>query len=65
MAQHTPARTRICPDCDGFPAVAIDTGALLEDGTRATLTVACRPCHGTGAIRTTAASAPVVQREHA
>lgn len=65
MAQHSPAPTRICPDCDGFPAVAIDTGTLLEDGTRAILTVICRRCHGTGATRTTAASAPVVQREHA
>ncbi|MYX03603.1 MULTISPECIES: hypothetical protein [unclassified Streptomyces] len=64
MAQHTPAPTRICPDCDGFPAVAIDTGILLEDGTRATLTVTCRPCQGTGTTHTPA-TAPVVQREHA
>ncbi|MGW6584818.1 hypothetical protein [Streptomyces globisporus] len=65
MAQHSPAPTRICPDCDGFPAVAIDTGTLLDDGTRATLKVTCRRCHGTGTTRTTAASAPVAQREHA
>ncbi|MDX2731501.1 hypothetical protein [Streptomyces sp. PA03-2a] len=64
MAQHSPARTRICPDCDGFPAVAIDTGTLLEDGTRATLLVTCRRCRGTGSTRT-AAPVPVVQREHA
>ncbi|WP_392841319.1 hypothetical protein [Streptomyces sp. LN500] len=64
MAQHTPARTRICPDCDGFPAVAIDTGTLLDDGTRATLLVTCRRCQGNGSTRT-AAPAPVVQREHA
>ncbi|MGP3632022.1 hypothetical protein ACTU45_01385 [Streptomyces sp. 24-1644] len=64
MAQHTPAPTRLCPDCDGFPAVAIDTGTLLNDGTRATLLITCRPCRGTGS---TAAAAPasVVQREHA
>ena len=64
MAQHSPAPTRICPDCDGFPAVAIDTGTLLEDGTRATLLVTCRRCRGTGSTRT-AARASVVQREHA
>ncbi|WP_030970355.1 hypothetical protein [Streptomyces sp. NRRL S-1824] len=64
MAQHIPARPRICPDCDGFPAVAIDTGTLLEDGTRATLLVTCRRCRGTGSTRT-AAPASVVQREHA
>ncbi|MER7906698.1 DnaJ-class molecular chaperone [Streptomyces griseus] len=64
MAQHAPAPTRICPDCDGFPAVAIDTGTLFDDGTRATLTVTCRPCHGTGTTPTPA-PAPVVQREHA
>ncbi|MER6230201.1 hypothetical protein ACIQ64_02075 [Streptomyces sp. NPDC094473] len=62
MAQHTPAPTRICPDCDGFPAVAIDTGTLHDDGTRATLMVTCRRCQGTGTTRT---AAPVVQREHA
>ncbi|MET9515144.1 hypothetical protein [Streptomyces sp. NPDC002994] len=48
MAQHTHARTRICPDCDGFPLVAIDTGTRLSDGTRATLRVTCRRCRGTG-----------------
>ncbi|MET8399364.1 hypothetical protein [Streptomyces sp900116325] len=64
MAQHSPAPARICPDCDGFPAVAIDTGTLLEDGTRATLLVTCRRCRGTGSTRT-AAPTPVAQREHA
>ncbi|MDF6043813.1 hypothetical protein LRD69_17085 [Streptomyces sp. JH14] len=64
MAQHTPARTRICPDCDGFPAVAIDTGMLLDDGTRATLLITCRRCHGTGTTSTTT-PAPVTLREHA
>ncbi|MET7493371.1 hypothetical protein ABZV61_42235 [Streptomyces sp900116325] len=64
MTQHNPVRTRVCPDCDGFPAVAIDTGTLLEDGTRATLLVTCRRCRGTGSTRT-AAPASVVQREHA
>ncbi|MFE9395330.1 hypothetical protein [Streptomyces flavidovirens] len=56
MAQHTHARTRVCPDCDGFPVVAIDTGTRLADGTRSTLRVTCRRCKGTG---TTVALAPV------
>ncbi|MFD5097875.1 hypothetical protein [Streptomyces albidochromogenes] len=56
MAQHTHARTRVCPDCDGFPLVAIDTGTRLPDGTRATLRVTCRRCKGTG---TTTAPAPL------
>ncbi|WP_240138244.1 hypothetical protein [Streptomyces sp. MUM 178J] len=64
MAQHAPARTRTCPDCDGFPVVAIDTGALLADGTRATLNVTCRNCRGTGH---TSAPAPAIasHRGHA
>ncbi|MEW2490376.1 hypothetical protein [Streptomyces sp. NPDC048411] len=64
MAQHGPAPSRICPDCDGFPTVAIDTGTLLDDGTRATLLVTCRRCRGTGSTRT-AAPASVVLRGHA
>ncbi|RPK78800.1 MULTISPECIES: hypothetical protein [Streptomyces] len=64
MAQHSPAPPRLCPDCNGFPVVAIDTGTLLDTGTRAILLVACRLCRGTGSPRT-ATPAPVVQREHA
>ncbi|MEV0745822.1 hypothetical protein AB0I75_11505 [Streptomyces sp. NPDC050273] len=64
MPQHSPAPPRLCPDCNGFPVVAIDTGTLLDNGTRATLLVACHLCHGTGSPRT-ATPAPVVQREHA
>ncbi|MFD5780791.1 hypothetical protein [Streptomyces sp. NPDC126933] len=48
MPQHTPARTRICPDCDGFPAVAITTGQHTPDGRRQTITATCRTCNGTG-----------------
>ncbi|MGW2512384.1 hypothetical protein ACWC0A_23955 [Streptomyces scopuliridis] len=48
MPQHTPVRTRICPDCDGFPLVAITTGQRTPDGRRETLTAACRFCNGTG-----------------
>ncbi|WP_405447711.1 hypothetical protein OG350_15605 [Streptomyces achromogenes] len=37
----------ICGDCDGFPTVAITTGNNA-DGSRATLTVTCPACKGTG-----------------
>ncbi|MEV0090497.1 hypothetical protein [Streptomyces sp. NPDC050738] len=43
----TPARP-ICPDCDGFPIVAITTGTLHTDGSRHVLPVICPACHGTG-----------------
>ncbi|WP_250304170.1 hypothetical protein [Streptomyces sp. A 4/2] len=64
MAQHSPAPPRLCPDCNGFPVVAIGTGTLLDNGTRGTLLVACHLCRGTGSTRT-ATPAPIVQREHA
>ncbi|MFJ8586196.1 hypothetical protein ACIRD2_16295 [Streptomyces sp. NPDC093595] len=62
MAQHSPARTRVCPDCDGFPRVAISTGTRLPDGSRATFRVACRRCDGTGHT-TTSASVALGQQE--
>ncbi|KOV90638.1 MULTISPECIES: hypothetical protein [unclassified Streptomyces] len=43
-AQNTP----ICRDCDGFATAAITTGTRRPDGTRATLTVTCPTCKGTG-----------------
>ncbi|MDH6434879.1 RNase P subunit RPR2 [Streptomyces sp. SAI-144] len=47
MPQHAP-NTPVCRDCDGFPVVAITTGTRNADGTRATLTVTCLACKGTG-----------------
>ncbi|MEV5310719.1 hypothetical protein [Streptomyces sp. NPDC052610] len=47
MPQHTPTR-RICRDCDGFATAAITTGTRHPNGTRATLTVTCPTCKGTG-----------------
>ncbi|MEU6509369.1 hypothetical protein [Streptomyces sp. NPDC046942] len=44
--------TPICRDCDGFSTAAIATGTRNTDGTRATLTVVCPTCKGTGAART-------------
>lgn len=54
MPQHTRPR-QICPDCDGFPTVAITTGQTTANGQRKTLTVICRACHGTGHRAPTAA----------
>lgn len=53
MPQHAPNQ-RICPDCDGFPTVAITTSHRSPTGTRRTVTVSCRTCHGSGAVRPTA-----------
>jgi DnaJ-class molecular chaperone len=44
----TTRRMRHCRDCDGFPVVAIATGQRDSDGTRRTLRVVCKTCHGTG-----------------
>lgn len=56
MAQPAPARSRICRDCDNFPLVHIDTGTRHRDGTRHTVPVVCRACHGTGTRRATPAT---------
>ncbi|MEU1624117.1 hypothetical protein ABZ746_01955 [Streptomyces sp. NPDC020096] len=48
MPEITPAPVRRCPDCDGFPIVAVDTGIRRADGTRTTVKVTCPVCHGTG-----------------
>ncbi|MFC8130533.1 hypothetical protein [Streptomyces sp. NPDC057302] len=45
----------VCRNCDGFPTVAITTGARHCDGSRVTLHITCRGCNGTG--HTTPASA--------
>ncbi|WP_046506434.1 hypothetical protein [Streptomyces odonnellii] len=50
MPQYTRARSRICPDCDGFPRVAITTGQHTPDGRRLTVIAACRSCDGTGSV---------------
>ncbi|MEU7371831.1 hypothetical protein AB0B92_40920 [Streptomyces hygroscopicus] len=48
MPQHTHARTRRCPACDGFPTVSVTTGARHRDGSRVTIRVTCPACQGTG-----------------
>ncbi|MEU5547217.1 hypothetical protein AB0G85_33375 [Streptomyces sioyaensis] len=57
MPENT-ARLRVCRDCDGFPTVAITTGQRTPTGSRHTLTVTCRACHGTGTH-----PAPATRRE--
>ncbi|MEV0090208.1 hypothetical protein [Streptomyces sp. NPDC050738] len=60
---HRPASVRrICPDCDGFPIVAITTGTRHADGSRHVLPVICQACHGTGrTMRPVRLSAPAVK----
>lgn len=48
MPEYTRPVRQICPDCDGFPTVAITTGQTTPTGHRQTLTVTCRACNGTG-----------------
>ncbi|MFF3911329.1 hypothetical protein ACFYZJ_36525 [Streptomyces sp. NPDC001848] len=59
MTGTNPATTttaRICPNCDGFPTVAITLGGRDPRGHLRTITVDCPACHGTGT-----APAPTVQ----
>ncbi|MGV2918632.1 hypothetical protein [Streptomyces alfalfae] len=51
MTQPTPARARICRDCDGFSVVAITTGLRNRDGSRETVAATCRACNSTGRVR--------------
>lgn len=48
MPYGIPAHARLCPDCGGFPVVAITTGTRQSDGTRTTHRVVCQACQGTG-----------------
>lgn len=48
MPNLTTSSLRVCPNCDGFPVVAITTGTRLSNGARATLRVICPACQGTG-----------------
>ncbi|MFD9969726.1 hypothetical protein ACFWYA_16340 [Streptomyces sp. NPDC059011] len=48
MSQPTPARARVCPDCDGFPTVRVTLGGRDRHGHLRTITAHCPACHGTG-----------------
>ncbi|WP_372350203.1 hypothetical protein [Streptomyces sp. KL116D] len=51
MAQHPPARARICRDCDGFASVKVTLGGRDRHGHLRTITAHCTTCHGTGTTR--------------
>ncbi|MET9252429.1 hypothetical protein [Streptomyces sp. NPDC003717] len=45
---HPYPSARICRNCDGQSTAVVTTGGRHPDGTRATLTVVCPSCQGTG-----------------
>ncbi|WP_282205566.1 hypothetical protein [Kitasatospora fiedleri] len=57
MTQPRHAQGRICPNCDGFPRVAIATGTRRPDGSRTTAPVTCPACQGSGTVRRAALTA--------
>ncbi|MEU4094880.1 hypothetical protein [Streptomyces sp. NPDC026673] len=61
MTHSAPPAARICPACDGFASAAITTGTRLNDGSRATLRVACPGCRGTGHVPTPASAVRLAQ----
>ncbi|MCT7352575.1 hypothetical protein N4P33_10365 [Streptomyces sp. 15-116A] len=48
MTHRTTSAPRICPNCDGFPSVAVTLGGRDRHGHLRTITVLCPACHGTG-----------------
>ncbi|MGD6744880.1 hypothetical protein ACOKM3_23965 [Streptomyces sp. BH106] len=57
MAQPTPARSRVCRDCDGFPTVAVSSDLGRDNaGHLHVIKVTCRTCKGSGvtSVRTLA-----------
>ncbi|WP_327663301.1 MULTISPECIES: hypothetical protein [unclassified Streptomyces] len=52
MTDRIPYLGRVCPNCDGFPVVAVSSGLGRDHrGNLRTLKVTCRICHGTGTAR--------------
>ncbi|MGW7065988.1 hypothetical protein ACWGII_06260 [Streptomyces sp. NPDC054855] len=54
MAQDSPARARICRNCDGFASVKVTFGGRDASGNRRLITARCPACQGTGIARRTA-----------
>ena len=52
MPDRTDRAARICPNCDGFPSVAITLGGRDRAGQLRTITAHCPACHGTGTAPT-------------
>ncbi|MCX5532380.1 hypothetical protein OG785_17655 [Streptomyces sp. NBC_00006] len=51
MTDRIPYLGRVCPNCDGFPVVAVSSGLGRDArGNLRTLTVTCRTCVGHGTL---------------
>ncbi|MFD5912484.1 hypothetical protein ACFWHL_27535 [Streptomyces massasporeus] len=48
MHHNDPAAARVCPHCDGFATVAVDSGTRNSHGQRVTLPIDCSACGGWG-----------------
>ncbi|MFH9658210.1 hypothetical protein ACH4NF_08845 [Streptomyces sp. NPDC017248] len=48
MHHHDPFAARICPHCDGFATVAVDSGTRDRHGRRLTFLIDCSACGGSG-----------------
>ncbi|MFJ8931781.1 hypothetical protein ACIRLA_34880 [Streptomyces sp. NPDC102364] len=49
MTDRIPYLGRVCPNCDGFPTVAVSSGLGRDHlGNLHVITVTCETCHGTG-----------------
>ncbi|MZD03748.1 hypothetical protein GTW43_01445 [Streptomyces sp. SID5785] len=52
MTDRIPYLGRVCPNCDGFPVVAVSSGLCRDDhGHLHTMTVTCTTCRGTGCVK--------------
>lgn len=49
MPEHNPS-ARVCPNCDGFPSVAVTLGGRDGHGHLRTITAHCHRCQGTGTV---------------
>ncbi|MFF5470020.1 hypothetical protein [Streptomyces achromogenes] len=48
MHHNDPMAARVCPHCDGFATVAVDTGTRDRNGKRITVLTDCSACGGWG-----------------
>ncbi|WP_327670405.1 MULTISPECIES: hypothetical protein [unclassified Streptomyces] len=51
MTDRIPYLGRVCPNCDGFPVVAVSSGLGRDHrGNLRVITVTCRTCKGSGVV---------------
>ncbi|MFI0241262.1 hypothetical protein [Streptomyces sp. NPDC016845] len=50
MTDRIDSSARVCPNCDGFPTVAVTLGGRTRAGHLRTITVHCPQCHGIGTL---------------